>query len=101
MLHRDAQPVGAERLAQRRRERRGRVGAAGARQAAGVRARPEHRQQPARVRADLLGGHPRIAALAQQVRVGEQPAQVRVPGIVERKQPDRARRPAAAWTPAP
>ena len=46
------------------------------------------RRQPGRVRADLLGRDRRVAALAQHVRVGDEPAEVRV----ARCHPERAAR---------
>ena len=56
--------------------------------AAGGDVGPEDRDQSARVRADLLGGERGVAALPRHVRVGDQPAQVRVPGRVPREQDD-------------
>ncbi len=51
-----------------------------------VRAWPQQRHQPPGVRADLLRRHPRVTALPQHVRVGDQTAQVCVAGLIEREQ---------------
>ena len=78
----------AERLAERIEQPRGVVDAALGRGATRVRPGPGDRDEPGGVRADLHRVDPRVAALAEHVRVGEQPAEVRVAGVVGREQHD-------------
>ena len=82
MFHGDDATLAAERLTVGRGQRGRGVRAPGGRETPGVGARPEQHRQPGGMRADLLGRDPRVAARAEQVRVGEQPAEVRVAGRI-------------------
>ena len=88
MLDRDEAPIAPERLPERLGGTAGGIDLAGNGQPSRRRTRPEQRHQPGRMRADLRRGHGRVAALAEHVRVGDQPAEVRVPHRVLREQHD-------------
>ena len=89
MLGRDVEAVAAERLAERVERLRGRIGAAADGEPAHVRPWAGDRDEAGGVGADLGGGDRRVAALAQHVRVGDQPAEVGVAALVLRQQDER------------
>ena len=88
VLGRDHASRRTEGVAERRRERRGGVHPSAHREPARMRARPEHHGHAGRVRADLRHRDAGIAALAEQLRVGDQPAEVRVAAVVLGQQHD-------------
>jgi hypothetical protein len=75
-----------ESVPERVRERRDRADGGGGPSTDGERAdgrgRPQDRDEPVRVRTDLLGCERGLAPLPEHVRVGDQPAGVRVPDVV-------------------
>ena len=82
VLDRHDAPVAPERLTVVGGQRRRGVDAAGGSEPPGVRPRAEQDGDPRRVRADLFGRDPWIAARTEQVGIGQQPAEVRVPGVI-------------------
>jgi hypothetical protein len=88
LLHPDEQPLG-ERLLERRDRVRGRRGPPRDRERADRRRGPQHPDEAVRVRADLLDGERRLPPLPEHVRVGDQPAEVRVSHIVDGEDDDR------------
>ena len=106
VLHGDERAL-AERLPVRHRRATTGVDPPRERERARRRGRPEESDETLRVRADLLGGERGVAALPRHVRVGDQPAQVRVPGrsraeVAERSRPRAfARSVATARSPPP
>ena len=88
VFHAHEQPLGTERLAERIEQARGGIDPSRDRGAPGVRPWPGDRDEPGRVRADLRGIDPGVAALTQHVRVGEQVTQVGVARVVESEQDD-------------
>jgi hypothetical protein len=85
VLHGDERAL-AERLPVWHRRATTGVDSPRERERARRRGRPEESDETLRVRADLLGGERGVAALPRHVRVGDQPAQVRVPGRVSREE---------------
>ena len=87
---RDVEAVAAERFAERMERLRGRIGATANGEPARVRSWAGDRDEAGGVGADLGGGDRRVAALPQHVRVGDQPAEVRVATLVLREQDERS-----------
>ncbi len=101
VLDADEEPVATERLAERIEQSRAVIDAAGGRCTPRVRARSGDRDETGCMRADLERVDPRVAALAEHVRVGDEPAEVRVSDVVGREQHHDGHLPAAVYTPEP